>query len=173
MTRRPVASWLPWAVFGLGVAVSIGAAWAAATRARADAQVAFDRRADLAIATLSDRLRLCIQAARAATGLFAASEEVTRSEWRYYVQHAGADTAFPGLVGLEFIERVPATGLAAHVRRVQSEGLQDYQVWPAGGTGDAYPILYAESLHDATAERLGFDIAADPVRRRALEQARD
>ena len=173
MTRRPVASWLPWAVFALGVAISIGAAWAAATRARADAKVAFDHRGDLAIATLSDRLRLCIQAARAATGLFAASEEVTRSEWRDYVHHAGADTAFPGLVGLEFIERVPAAELVAHVRRVQSEGLQDYQVWPAGGTGDAYPILYAESLRDAPAERLGFDIASDPVRRQALERARD
>src|SRR5262245_43952924 len=173
MTRRPAASWLPWAVFALGVAISIGAAWAAATRARADAKVAFDHRGDLAIASLSDRLRLCIQAARAATGLFAASEDVTRSEWRDYVHHAGADTAFPGLVGLEFIERVPAAELVAHVRRVQSEGLQDYQVWPAGGTGDAYPILYAESLRDAPAERLGFDIATDPVRRQALEWARD
>ena len=171
--RRHVVRWLPWAVLALGVELTLAAAWIAAKRTQADAQIMFDRRAELGLATLADRLRLCIQAARAATGLFAASEDVTRAEWREYVHHAGADTLFPGLVGLEYIERVRPAELAAHVRRVQNEGVTGYAVWPASTGGDVYPIVYAESLRDVPAETLGIDIETDSVRREALERARD
>lgn len=171
--RREWARWFPWAVLALGAGLSIEAARASARRALSNAQTSFDRRTNLAIAATSDRLRVCIQVARAAAGLFVASEDVTRGEWREYVQHSAADTTCPGLVALEFVERVPRAALAAHVRRVRAKGLPGYQVWPAGDGEAAYPIVYAEAVGRPPPEVLGFDIGSERVRREALERARD
>ena len=43
--RRHVVRWLPWAVLALGVELTLAAAWIAAKRTQADAQIMFDRRA--------------------------------------------------------------------------------------------------------------------------------
>ena len=46
------------------------------------------------------------------------------------------------------------------------------QVEPAGDAADYFPVYYAEPL-DKNRQALGFDLASEPARRIALDQARD
>jgi PAS domain S-box-containing protein len=172
-TRRPYARWLPWAAFVGGSALTAVASWGAWSRERMEAGELFGHRADLVQATLTQRLRVYEQAVLAATGLFSASEDVSRAEWHEYVQHTGLSEALPGLEAVEFRERVPRAALQAHVRRVRGEGLPDYHVWPAGTGGDAFPVVYSESPGNRLTGALGYDAGSEPVRREALERARD
>jgi CHASE1-domain containing sensor protein len=140
--KRSSARWIPWAVLAVGVGLTLAVRRGTVERAHAEARASFDRLTDVVVATISDRLRLCEQVVRAATGLFIASETVTRAEWHHYVRQIGVDSVVPGLVGLEFVERIPRASVAEHLRRIRSEGLPLYRIWPDSAQDDAYPIVY-------------------------------
>jgi PAS domain S-box-containing protein len=169
---RPSAPGLPWLVLVAGIGLTGLAWWSARRRADEDARALFERRADLVQATLRQHLQVYQQAVLGATGLYSASADVSRSEWREYVQHTGIAVALPGIVAVEMVERVPRSALEAHIRRERAEGLSDYQVWPAGNADELMPVVYSESP-DSGAHGLGFDVSSDPVRREALARARD
>ncbi|HWS56834.1 MAG TPA: CHASE domain-containing protein, partial [Pyrinomonadaceae bacterium] len=63
------------------------------------------------------------------------------------------------------------TAFAEGVRR--EAGLADYAVRPAGAREEYFPIVYLEPLDGRNRGALGFDMFSEPVRRAAMERARD
>jgi PAS domain S-box-containing protein len=110
---------------------------------------------------------------RSGAGLFAASGEVTRSEWRAFVQTVRLAERFPGLEGFGFAVRLSPEGLADHVRRLQAEGFTNYTVHPPGERAEYTAILFWEPFEGLGRRVLGYDMSTEPVRRAAMEQARD
>jgi len=122
---------------------------------------------------ISERLDAYDEILRGVAGLFAASKEVTREEFRRYVDELNLGSAYRGIQGVGFSEVIRPEGLAAHLARVRADGFPDYAVRPAG-TRDLYTsIVYLEPFSGRNLRAFGYDMFSEPVRRAAMESARD
>ncbi|MBX3178795.1 MAG: CHASE domain-containing protein [Candidatus Hydrogenedentes bacterium] len=106
-------------------------------------------------------------------GVYAASEDVTREEWRAYAAYQSVQESYPGIQAVGFLEYVPASQLAQHTETVRAAGFPDYAVWPPGEREDYAPFVYLEPFDEQNRRAFGYDAYSDPVRRAAMERARD
>jgi PAS domain S-box-containing protein len=108
-----------------------------------------------------------------AAALFESSEAVTRNEWRHFVQRLRSDEHFNGIQGLGFSVWISAGQLAAHQAQLRAEGFSEYAVRPEGKR-DAYTaIIFLEPFSGLNLRAFGYDMYSEPVRRAAMEKARD
>jgi len=75
--------------------------------------------------------------------------------------------------GIGFSQVIPPQQLAAHIAGIRAEGFADYTVRPAGERAIYTSIIYLEPFRDRNLRAFGFDMFSEPVRRAAMEQARD
>jgi diguanylate cyclase (GGDEF)-like protein/PAS domain S-box-containing protein len=157
-----------------GAAVS-GAAWRYSLATEQEAgRARFESRVQATLGELQRRVEESVRLLRSAAGLFAASQEVSRTEWKAFTEGQELEAAYPGLFGLGYAMLVPQDGLERLQTAMRMEGFSDYAVRPAEPARALYaPILYREPLTDRTRRVLGFDLLTDPPRREALERARD
>ncbi len=113
------------------------------------------------------------QVLRGGVGLFAASESVERSEWGAYVQHLRIEAIYPGIQGLGFVQRVTAAQKSRHEQLMQAAGYHRYAIHPEGHREEYAPVAFIEPFSGRNLRALGFDMHSEPVRRAALERARD
>lgn len=121
---------------------------------------------------IEERFKAYRQVLRGARALFAASQEVTRSEWRDYVTGLRLHEDYAGIQGVGYAIPVPAAELAAHERRIRAEGFPSYQVSPAGKRPLYTTIVYLEPFDWRNQRAFGYDMYAEPVRHEAMERAR-
>jgi signal transduction histidine kinase/CHASE1-domain containing sensor protein/ActR/RegA family two-component response regulator len=109
----------------------------------------FDRSAQ----EIQDKVRLRIATSiallRAGTGLFAASDSVQPNEFKRFVQQIELEKNYKGVLGIGFARRI-------------NEARKEQIV-----------ILYLEPANAPNKSAISFDMATEPVRRRAMEAARD
>jgi len=63
--------------------------------------------------------------------------------------------------------------LQSHIQKVRSEGFPDYNVTPKGERDIYTSILYIEPFSGRNLRAFGYDMFSEPIRRKAMEQARD
>jgi len=119
------------------------------------------------------RLQAYEQMLQGGRALYAANKAVTRKEWADYVIALDLDHSLPGIQGTGITLMVPAEQRDAHENGIRNEGYPNYQIHPPG-TRDPYSsIVYLEPLSERNQRAFGYDMYADPVRREAMEHARD
>ncbi len=155
----------------------LGATWFVSKRVADQEQEAgraqFDfevRDAHLRVETRMDQYQ---QVLRGASGLFAASSSVERAEFRDYVASLRLAEHFTGIQGVGFSLLIPQDQLEAHTRALQAEGFPGYSVRPAGDRDVYTSIIYLEPFADRNLRAFGFDMHSEPVRREAMDRARD
>ncbi|PTL58854.1 CHASE domain-containing protein [Paraconexibacter algicola] len=145
----------------------------------------FDAEVQRIDAALEERMTAYVQVLRGGIGLFHASTEVTRTDWRRYVDTLALDERYPGFKSLSFARAVPARELPAFVAGVRAEprppgltvlrSMRDYRTRaPSGSRG--IPPVHApiEWVAPFTAENqvvLGVDMMREPRRRAAMLEA--
>jgi len=176
-TERPAeARWigiLPVAVFLVSSALMLlwGQDLAARQRRLVDAR--FQADSGRVISKTSERLEAYDQILRGAVGLFASSEEVTRAEFRRYVEKLQLGVAYRGIQGIGFSIWIPPDRLEEQVRRVRAEGFPDFSVRPPGPRQAYTSVIYLEPFSGRNVRAFGYDGFAEPTRRSAMEHARD
>ncbi|MCZ7660706.1 MAG: CHASE domain-containing protein [Xanthobacteraceae bacterium] len=178
-TRGPVGSLrapgMLWAALTLlACLIATTAAWYA-TKSTVDARARaqFDFAAARLVDAVRERVSSYGQVLWGGAGLFAASSEVTREEWRAYVQALGIEERLPGIQGLGFARIVPASEREAHIAAVRAGGFPDYTIWPEGERDPYTTIVYLEPFEWRNQRAFGYDMFSEPVRRAAMQQARD
>ena len=133
----------------------------------------FAFRANEVVRGINTRMTKYEQILEGAAGLFAASSVVDRTEFADFVRTLRLDEKYPGIQGVGFSQWVPPGEKAAHVARVRAEGFPQYDIRPPG-TRDAYTaIVYLEPFDWRNQRAFGYDMYSEPVRRAAMEEARD
>ena len=126
---------------------------------------------------LQDRIRLKIATSttllRAGTGLFAASDRVAADEFHRFVERLDLQTNYPGIQGIGFARSFTHGEKDALVQRMRVSVHEDFHVWPDGARDEYTPIIYIYPLSNRNEKAIGYDMFADPVRRQAMEKARD
>ena len=171
--NRPARLFIASLAFGLGLLVTIFAAY--------NVRLSIEKKASLQFASLCDQITLKIRERLTAyalllqggQGLFAASAAVTREEWRSYVEAVEASETVPGLQGIGFAEFIAKEDLDVHVARLRGEGFPVYEVQPAGERDSYAAIVYLEPFTERNLRALGYDMFSESVRRQAMERARD
>src|ERR1700752_4663461 len=126
---------------------------------------------------LQDRIRLKVETSitllRAGTGLFAASDEVAPIEFYRFVQQLDLQTNYPGIQGIGFSKSFTRAEKDALVQRMRQTVREDFHVWP-DKPRDAYTaVVYLYPPGNLNERAIGYDMSDDPVRRHAMELARD
>lgn len=111
-------------------------------------------------------------------GLFAVNQNITRADWRRYIESLQLQKRYPGIYDLIFVRYVPKSERAEFERHVRNDtsigpkGYPDFSIHPEGDRPEYFPIEFTEPFSPIPVQ-FGFDIGSEPVRRQALEQARD
>jgi PAS domain S-box-containing protein len=162
---------------GFVLAVTLGATWVAWERVGADQdrvlRADFEYRVRDVERRIITRMLAHEQVLRGAAGLFADSRQVNRAHFRDYVASLHLEEHYPGIQAVAFAVAIPAAGLARHTREVRGEGFPDYAVRPPGPRDPYTAIVFVEPFHGRNLRAFGFDMFAEPVRREAMERARD
>ena len=168
---------LTWALVALVLAGSLAATYllfrSSRLEAEQDLQADFYFRARDAEARIAQRMSAYEQVLRGAQGLFAAFPQVDRRAFHDYVSALGLEQNYPGIQGVGFALLVPAEARARHVAALRREGFQDYLLRPEGERDPYTAIVYLEPFSGRNLRAFGYDMLSEPVRRAAMERARD
>ncbi len=138
-----------------------------------DARDYFDFRARDAIEKTKNRLQLYQQALRGAQALFNASGNVDREEFRNYVAGLHLDAIYPGIQGIGFAQLIQPAELKSHIATIRRQGFPEYTIKPEGKREFYTSIVYLEPFNWRNQRAFGYDMYSEPVRCKAMEQARD
>jgi len=166
-------NWPAWIILGAGMLMSILVSYLVRQDIENVAVRQFALSCDQITIKIQERLGAYAMILRGATGLFAASDTVTRAEWQAYVEKLGPEATIPGVQGIGFSQVIPPGRLEAHIGRIRGEGFPQYSVSPVGERAITTSIIYLEPFLDRNLRAFGFDMFSEPVRRAAMEQARD
>lgn len=162
-----------WCVFALALAGTFLAYWFAQLVAHNEVRQRFDTEIAAVQAELVERMHTYEQVLRGGVSLFHSWPDVTRENWRRYVEHIEVGRHYPGIQGIGFSRLVVPADLEAHVTAVRAEGLSNYRIWPQGERHIYTTVLYLEPQDWRNERAIGYDMFHDPVRREAMERARD
>ncbi|MEN3374127.1 CHASE domain-containing protein [Dechloromonas sp. ZS-1] len=113
------------------------------------------------------------QTLRGLQGLFASNSLMNRQAVRDYVHTLQLDANFSGIQTIGVIKKVLPHEIAGHIAEMRRLGLAGYQIHPEGDRDFYAPVVQREPESSASLAALGLDTWADPVRRTAMEKARD
>ena len=122
---------------------------------------------------LLTRLHADAQRLRIASSLFEVTGITSREQWRNVIIRQELERELPGIQGIGYSVIVSARQLASHERNIRNEGFPLYAVQPPGRRAVYAPIIYLESSSERSLKVFGFDALSEPVRRSAMEHARD
>lgn len=171
--RARLGVWgLPLLVFLFGAALSSWASYWLYREFQSENTAEFHRLTDQISSEIEQRFRLPIYGLNGARGVYAASDQVTREDFRQYVASRNMKIEFPGVRGFGFIERVPHANLSKFLAETRADGAPDFQVRQLSNRGDAelLVIKFIEPLLK-NLQAVGLDVASEHQRRTAAELA--
>ncbi|MDX1458007.1 MAG: CHASE domain-containing protein [Marinobacter sp.] len=165
---------VPWAVLVFALGVSILMWRAALDTAQEKGAEQFEFLADTVRARIADRMRDYQQVLRGGVGLFYASDEVDREEWRRFVEELDLAENYPGIQGVGFARYLNSEAakreFEASVRR---GGFPEFSVKPSGQREAYVSIAFLEPFDWRNQRAHGYDMFSEALRRKAIAKARD
>ncbi len=122
---------------------------------------------------IDTRLHAHAQLLQTGSSLFAVSDTVTRKEWEIYNSRAKVKEDLPGIQGVGYSHIIAKNQLKQHIENIRREGFPNYTVKPFGDRETYTSIIYLEPLSGRNLRAFGYDMFSEPVRRKAMELARD
>jgi len=119
--------------------------------------------------------RLHAHAALLRTGaaFIEACDTVTRKEWKTFIANQKIEKNLPGGQGVGYISNVSADLIKKHEQHIRQSGFPDYMIKPAGQRRIYTPVVYIEPFSGRNLKSFGYDMFSEPIRRKAMEIARD
>jgi PAS domain S-box-containing protein len=162
-----------WVVLALGLTVAAGMTLYVKSTVDKAARQEFISRCEDIRAIIADRMDAHAGILLSGAALFGASTQVTREEWRAFTQYQKIGQRLPGIQGIGFSLLIPPAALPGHIDAVRAEGFPQYTVRPEGAREVYSAILYLEPFSGRNLRAFGYDMLSEPVRRTAMERARD
>ncbi|PPK73651.1 PAS domain S-box-containing protein/diguanylate cyclase (GGDEF)-like protein [Methylobacter tundripaludum] len=173
MNRTTKQIWLACALLGFGVLAAVFASLQIKQSMEADALRQFSFTCDQVALKIKERLGAYALTLRGGAALLNASDAVTRQDWRAYTEILSVQGSIPGVQGIGFAQVITPDQLSDHIARIRREGFPDYSLSPSGDRAIYTAVVYIEPFRDRNLRAFGYDMFSEPVRRTAMEQARD
>ncbi|MDD5388892.1 MAG: CHASE domain-containing protein [Gallionellaceae bacterium] len=172
-TFRRQGTALPWLVLAAALSLTFLVWEHTRKNIEHEAREYFNHRVEQLEAAVANRLLTYQQVLQGGAGLFAASRQVTRDEWRAYVDSLHLAVQYPGILGMGYARLVPTAQRAVHVQALRGEGFPRYDVWPSGERAEYGATVYLEPFNARNQQVFGYDMLSEPIRRAAMQRARE
>lgn len=175
-TVRQRSPWLaPAIVFGLALAITAVLLLSVTRTIEERDRAAFEAEATRTADAVRERVDTTITLLHGVSGLFAASRnEVTEAEFSAYIAQLGLRDRYPGILGIGYALRLQPAQVPVLEERMRTRGgLPDFRVWPKDPRPEYHSIVLLQPLGERNRAAIGYDMATNPVRRAAMERARD
>ena len=166
-------TWIAWVLLSAGLIVTIYASINVVLNINAEAKKDFEFACRQIELTVDARVAAHEQILVDDAALFGALDEVMRERWHTFVLQQKVEQHLPGVQGIGFSLAIPRERLAQHIQEIRSQGFPDYDVRPEGDREIYTSIIYLEPFPGSNLRAFGYDMFTEPVRRLAMEQARD
>ncbi len=173
LEHHRLVNFLPGLVLLLGLTATFFLQQSAFDAARQIQQVNFFNQTHELTLRIAQRLSAYEQILLGVNGLYLASKSVERDEFHKYAGNLRLADNYPGIQGIGFSQIIPPRELKHHIESIRKEGFPGYTPYPAGERDIFTSIIYLEPFSGRNLRAFGFDMYSDPVRRTAMEQARD
>ncbi len=162
-----------WFVLAVGLVLTVGATLYLGSSVNKAAERKFRAYSDNIHKLISHRLDDHVRILQSGAALFNASDGVTREEWRIFTQTQKIDTQLPGIQGFGLSLLIPSAELPRHIQEIRRKGFPAYTLKPDGDRKWYSSIIFLEPFSDRNLLAFGYDMLSEPIRRVAMEQARD
>jgi signal transduction histidine kinase len=169
---RRRAPWTPYLVLGVSLLVTLAATWYVADTVHTAERLGFESLLQQTRAEIEERMEIYVAFLRATRSLFGAAELVTSQDFRAFVNPAELQGTYPGIQGVGVGRRIFGKDKDALVAAMRKE-IPDFRVWPEGQRDEYEPVVYLEPQDSRNRIAIGYDMFSEPVRRGAMERARD
>jgi len=171
-------AWVQWIVLALGVALAIAAGILMERGFRQEARIQFALIGRDKADQIQMRITSYVDALYALRGLFAASTQVTREDFRNFGRALDVAERYSGLGVMAYSPLVARAdrldfeqAVRAEQRALMLSGAP-FKIAPAGADESFLPVTYLEPF-DRNRRLWGVNLLAQPERRAAVERARD
>jgi CHASE1-domain containing sensor protein len=127
---------------------------------------------DIAV-RLDVRFKAHAQLLRSSAAFFAATDTVTREQWKIFNESEKISRNLVGIQGVGYSLIIPKNKLKQHIQSFRENGFPDYNVYPSDDREIYTSIIYLEPFSGRNLRAFGYDMFSEPVRRKAMELARD
>ncbi|HEX5797390.1 MAG TPA: CHASE domain-containing protein [Candidatus Saccharimonadales bacterium] len=121
--------------------------------------------------TIEKGLASYVDVVNSGTGLFEASDYVSRDEWRQFVDTFNLQSRYPGIRNLGYTRVIPSGDLQAFIKTARTNEKIKLEVYPKSDNTLLAPIIYAEPKNGLSRQSLGYDMYSEPVFREAMRLA--
>jgi two-component system, OmpR family, sensor kinase len=163
---------LPYSILFIALLVTAATARYAHTEGARKDLLEFEKAVENVRGTLSSRVDAYVAMLLGGAGLFAASAEVTRDEFRAYVGRLELPRRYPGTQGIGF-SRVIHPHEREQIYAVRRRDVPTFRFWPEPRTDTFSAIVYLEPLDRRNQYALGFDMTSETTRNEAMMRSRD
>lgn len=136
-------------------------------------QRVLDQRSNEVSTQIESRIKMYQDTLRAGVGLYGASDDVTREEWRRFLQQFDLKNRYPGIQGVGFTDQLAPDEVEPFIESLRAEGFSNVTIKPEGQRQSYTAVKYIEPFEGDNINELGFDMFSNPTRRTAMELARD
>ena len=159
-----------WLILGLSVSMTIAAYTYSKMIAKDASQLFFYSRTGEITQAIEERMSIYEGLLRSGIGLFKASENVTREEWKEFVKDLEVEKNWPGVLAFGYAVPIKKSELKSHEDEVRQE-FPDYRVYPQGERDVYTSIIYIEPFDWRNKRALGYDMFSEPTRQEAMLRA--
>jgi PAS domain S-box-containing protein len=111
---------------------------------------------------------------RGGTALFNVyGDTLSRGQWQTYASSLHLETTNPGILGFGFSAWLTADHSSSLIDVVRAEGFANFSINPQGERPQYSAIIWLEPFNTMNQRAFGYDMYAEPVRRAAMDYARD
>src|SRR5688572_3150521 len=165
-------------VLGLGLSISVAAWKFTEERVGREAETNFQHQVAHSVGTLDRRIQDNVNLLIGLRGLFSATAQVDRDEFRAYLSGFNLTQRYPGLRLVAFVRYVRPEEKGAFEESVRGDrsvdpgGYPEFAIKPPGKRPDYMVVTYIEPPA-GNEGAFGFDVYSEPKRRATVEHARD
>jgi signal transduction histidine kinase len=162
-----------WIILVLSLSLT-AAAWQVSSEAyerRIEEQ--FQARARETAHAIEQRMAQYESLLRGGVGLFAPGAPISRADWSAYVAALDTERRFPGIQGIGVARWVRAAERAEFIASMRASGSPQFEISPPGERDEYHSIIYLEPRAGRNLRAFGFDMGSEPIRRAAIDRARD
>lgn len=164
---------LPWFVLAVFLVLSVLATHYVWTMTRAADRARFENAVQAANDALAARLDTYVNVLTATRGLIVADPTIRRETLAAYIRGLNVQHRYPGIQGVGMTIRVPLEHVDELAREMRQAGWEDFRVWPDHERPELHAIVMLEPQDRRNRAAMGYDMFTEPVRREAMERARD
>lgn len=171
-TPAKLSAWIPEAVLIISLVLTVGITYYVRSSADMKDQLRFDDTIARTQLNVMNKIDLYLSLLKSTAAMFT-TYDVTHDEFHAFVERVGLRESYRGMQGLGYSQRIDSQDKESAVAVIQSQRLDQFSINPDYPRAEYHTIIYLEPEDKRNNVALGFDMFTDPVRRTAMEKARD